>query len=176
VLTVRVDQASSPRFQSAAKRLEVVASSVDGSSMSARSPVSDKQSRLALAACHVQRNRQAFTPVRVLHERHRYHCSTFAQGCTALDFASINVRFCRQVRAHIRDLLRATRSSGLIMLGAGPRAGWSAHNPARVSCTARELLHRAGHRLQPLLLSFARERPEEHAFARRIGHSCAHPL
>jgi len=28
-----------------------------------------------------------------------------------------------EVRAYIRDLLRATRSSGLIMLGAGPRAG-----------------------------------------------------
>ena len=36
---------------------------------------------------------------------------------------AVRVELSAPVRAYIRDLLRATRSSGLLMLGAGPRAG-----------------------------------------------------
>ena len=65
-----------------------------------------------------------------------------------------------EVRAYIRDLLRATRSSGLITLGAGPRAGvhlvsaarWSALLSGRMFVTPDDVLRMRNpvlcHRLQ----------------------------
>jgi MoxR-like ATPase len=65
-----------------------------------------------------------------------------------------------EVRAYIRDLLRATRSSGLIMLGAGPRAGvhlvtaarWAALLSGRTFVTPDDVLRMRNpvlcHRLQ----------------------------